>query len=58
MFPEGETTTLGFDCVVVCFGVVLELVDSVGEGVRASVGVGGVMNVVGASDKFGGVAGI
>lgn len=57
MFPEGETTTLGFDCEGVCFAAFLELVDPVGETSLASVGVGGVMKVVGASDRLGGVAG-
>lgn len=57
MFPEGETTTLGFDCEGVCFVPFFELVDSVGETAFASVGVGGVMKVVGASERFGGVAG-
>lgn len=53
MFPEGETTTLGFDCAGLCCAEDLELVDSVGEAVCPSVGVGGVMKVVGASDKWG-----
>lgn len=57
MFPEGETTTLGFELVLSCFTVFLELVDSVGEEGFGSVGVGGVMKVVGASDRLGGVAG-
>jgi hypothetical protein len=57
MFPEGETVTLGFGCVVVCFPASFELVECVGEAGFPSVGVGGVTNVVGASDKFGGVAG-
>jgi hypothetical protein len=56
MFPEGDTTTLGFDCDAVA--LFLGLVGSVGEGrAFASVGVGGVTKVVGASDRFGGVAG-
>lgn len=58
MFPEGETVTLGFDCEAVCFTPSFELVDSVGEAGFPSVGVGGVTNVVGASMRFGGVAGI
>jgi hypothetical protein len=57
MFPEGETTTLGFELVLLCCTVFLELVDSVGEEGFGSVGVGGVMKVVGASDRLGGVAG-
>lgn len=61
MFPEGETTiTLGFDCVWVCFAPAFALeVDRAGDaGAFASVGVGGVTKVVGASPRFGGVAGI
>ena len=57
MFPEGETVTLGFDCEVLCFTLSLELVENVGEDAFPSVGVGGVMKVVGASARFGGVAG-
>lgn len=51
IFPEGETTTLGFDCEGLCLVPIFELVDSVGEGSLASVGVGGVTKVVGASDE-------
>ncbi len=57
MVPEGETTTLGFESVLLRLTVFLELVESVGEAAFASVGVGGVMKVVGASDRLGGVAG-
>ena len=55
MFPEGETTTFGFDCFAPVFG---DDVAVVGDGGLASVGVGGVTNVVGASTRFGGVAGL
>lgn len=58
MLPEGDTVTLGFDCDVPCLIPSLELVEKVGEEAFPSVGVGGVMNVVGASERFGGVAGI
>jgi hypothetical protein len=58
IFPEGETTTLGFDCVLVCFVPVFPLaVDPAGDAGLASVGVGGVTNVVGVSTRLGGVAG-
>lgn len=57
IFPEGDTTTLGFVSVLVRFTVFFELFNSVGEEAFPSVGVGGVMKVVGASDKLGGVAG-
>jgi hypothetical protein len=57
MFPEGETVTFGFGCDGPCFAPSLEFVDSVGETAFPSVGVGGVTNVVGASTRFGGVAG-
>jgi hypothetical protein len=57
MFPEGETVTLGFECEVPCFAPSWELVENVGEEAFPSVGVGGVMKVVGASAMFGGVAG-
>ena len=57
IFPEGETTTLGFDCEALCFGPVGEWVELVGEGLRASTGVGGVTKVVGASTRLGGVEG-
>ena len=58
MFPEGDTTTFGFDWDVPCFAPDLKLnVDPVGEGFP-SVGVGGVTNVVGVSPALGGVAGI
>jgi hypothetical protein len=60
IFPDGETTTLGFDCVAPCFALAFELlVELAGDaGGFASVGVGGVTSVVGASARFGGVAGI
>jgi hypothetical protein len=59
MFPEGDTIMLGFDCEGVCLVPALELVvDAVGDGGFASVGVGGVTNVVGASTRFGGVTGV
>lgn len=57
MFPEGETVTLGFDCEATCFTPSFELVECVGETAFPSVGVGGVTSVVGASARFGGVAG-
>jgi hypothetical protein len=55
MFPEGETVTLGLGCEVPGFALSLELV-KVGEEALPSVGVGGVIRVVGASARFGGVA--
>lgn len=58
MFPEGDTTTFGFDWDGMCFALDLEFVDPVGDEGFASVGVGGVTKVVGASTRFGGVAGI
>jgi hypothetical protein len=59
MFPEGDTTTFGFDCDGVCFVPVFEFaVEPVGDGGFASVGVGGVTKVVGASTTFGGVTGV
>lgn len=57
MFPEEETTTLGFDCEGLCLAPFFECVDSVGDGAGPSTGVGGVTKVVGASTVFGGVAG-
>lgn len=54
IFPEGETTTLGF---AVCTPFLAFDADPAGEAGFASVGVGGVTSVVGASTKFGGVAG-
>lgn len=57
MFPEGETTTFGFDCAAVDFALSLEWVDFVGEDAFPSVGVGGVIKVVGASIRFGFVTG-
>lgn len=50
MFPEGDTTIFGFDCTGGDLG-------AVGEVAFPSVGVGGVMKVVGASTRLGGVAG-
>ena len=51
MFPEGDTTTSGFELAGACFTLLLlEAVDSVGVGSLPSIGVGGVMKVVGASD--------
>ena len=50
MFPEGDTTTSEFELVGARFALLLEAVDSVGEGSLPSIGVGGVMKVVGASD--------
>jgi hypothetical protein len=58
MFPEGDTTTLGFDCEETWRDPSFELAESVGDDAFASVGVGGVTSVVGASTRFGGVAGI
>jgi hypothetical protein len=58
MFPDGDTVTLGLGCDAFCFAPSLELVECVGETGCPSVGVGGVTNVVGASTRFGGVAGI
>jgi hypothetical protein len=56
--PEGETTILGFDCVVLCFELFLPLeLDVAGDGGLASVGVGGVTKVDGVSTRLGGVAG-
>lgn len=55
MFPDEETVTLGFDCDVPCFALSLELVENVGDVAFPSVGVGGVMKVVGASARFGDV---
>jgi hypothetical protein len=57
MFPEGDATTLDFDCAAVEVGPWSECVDSVGEDVFPSVGVGGVMKVLGASMRFGDAAG-
>lgn len=58
MFPEGETTTFGMDCELVCLAPAFELVvDPVGDTGLISVGVGGVTRVVGASIRFGGVDG-
>jgi hypothetical protein len=57
MFPEGETVTLEFGCDVVCLPDSFELVECVGEVGFPSVGVGGVTSVVGACERFGGVAG-
>ena len=58
MFPEEETTTFGLGCELGCFTPGFELAaDSVGDTGFASVGVGGVTKVVGASIKFGGVDG-
>jgi hypothetical protein len=57
MFPDGDTVTFGFDCEVACFDPSLELVECAGDTARPSVGVGGVTKVVGASVRFGGVAG-
>jgi hypothetical protein len=57
IFPEGETTMLGCDCEGLCFDLTGECVELVGEGLRASTGVGGVTKVVGASTRLGGVAG-
>jgi hypothetical protein len=57
MFPEGETVTLGLGCEVPGFALSLELVEKVGEEALPSVGVGGVIRVVGAPARFGGVAG-
>lgn len=57
IFPEGETTTFGFeDCEEVCCAPDLEFDDSGGETLIPSVGVGGVMKVVGALDRFDGAA--
>lgn len=58
MFPEGDTTTSGFDCEELCLAPFELAVDPVGEAGFASVGVGGVTKVVGASTVLGGVAGI
>lgn len=59
IFPEGDTTTCGFACVGPCLAEVFGLaVDFVGDGGLASVGVGGVTRVVGASPRLGGVEGI
>jgi len=59
IFPEGEVTILGFECVGVCFALGFELEEGrAGEAGLASVGVGGVTNVVGVSTRFGGVAGV
>lgn len=55
IFPEGETTILGFDCEGLCFESDFNML---GTPALASVGVGGVTKVVGASFRFGGVAGI
>jgi hypothetical protein len=55
MFPEGDTTTLEFDCDEPPLEIVVGLARGAG---LASVGVGGVTSVVGASMVFGGVAGI
>lgn len=49
--------TFGFDCDVFCFTPSGELVGRVGETGFPSVGVGGVIKVVGASTRFGSVAG-
>jgi hypothetical protein len=57
MFPEGDTTTLGLDCEELFVTPFWGLVGSVGETGFASIGVGGVMKVVGASSKSGGAAG-
>jgi hypothetical protein len=54
IFPEGETTTLDFGCEEPWLELAVELA---GEAGLASVGVGGVTSVVGASTVFGGVAG-
>jgi hypothetical protein len=48
---------LGCDCEGLCFDLTGECVELVGEGLRASTGVGGVTKVVGASTRLGGVAG-
>jgi hypothetical protein len=58
MFPDGDTVTLELGCDVLGAAPSFELVESVGETAFPSVGVGGVMNVVGASTRLGGVAGI
>lgn len=59
IFPEGDVTMFGFDGEGPCFAPDFELaVDPVGDAGFASVGVGGVTSVVGASTTFGGVAGI
>lgn len=57
MFPEGETTTLGFEGEGLCLVPLFECVEPVGEGAGPSTGVGGVTKVVGASTVLGGVAG-
>lgn len=58
ILPEGETTTSGMDCAEACLPPFLTLEADAGEAGRTSVGVGGVTRVVGASTRFGGVAGI
>lgn len=58
ILPEGETTTFGIDCAGPCLPPFFTLEAEAGEAGRASVGVGGVTRVVGASTRFGGVAGI
>lgn len=57
MFPEGDTVTLELDCELACFPPSFECVECVGDAPFPSVGVGGVTSVVGASTRFGGVAG-
>jgi hypothetical protein len=58
MFPDGDTTTLELDWEEEWLFPSFELAEVVGDGALASVGVGGVRIVVGASREFGGVAGI
>ena len=58
ILPEGETTTSGFGCAGPGLAPFFKLEADAGDKGRASVGVGGVTSVVGASIRFGGVAGI
>lgn len=59
ILPEGETATFEFDCDALCLPPSFALeTEVVGDAGLASVGVGGVTKVVGASIKLGGVAGI
>jgi hypothetical protein len=57
VFVGDAVTTLEFGCAAAGVGPLLECVDSVGEDAFPSVGVGGVMKVVGASIRFGDAAG-
>lgn len=56
MFPEGETTMFGSDCVSVGLVSDAEVAEWVGEAGFPSVGVGGVMKVTGASSSGDGAA--